>query len=51
MTTFDNYIEQTVKQYHGRPIQKRLRITWFWCTLFLSILWLSIMHNQQISSK
>ena len=51
MTMFDNYIEQTVKQYHGRPIQKRLRNTWFMCTTFLMLLWTSIINNSAIRHK
>ena len=46
MTSLDNYIQQTVKQYHGRPIQKRLRILWFVCTLFLTMLWSNILREK-----
>lgn len=51
MTSLDNYIPQTVSQYHGRPIQKRLRILWFACTLFLTILWSNILRDSQTSQQ
>ena len=51
MTTFDNYINQTVEQFHGRPLQKRLRILWFICTAFLTALWLQLLRNHQIRYK
>ena len=51
MPTFDNYIERTLKQYHGRPIQKRCRILWFFCCCGLGVLWSILANNTGITSK
>ena len=51
MPTFDNYIDRTVKQYHGRPIQKRMRILWFFAACGLSILWSILASNTAINGK
>ncbi len=51
MTYIDNYVDQTYKQYHGRPIQKRLRIVWCALTFFLSTLWISYLTNSEMRAK